>query len=59
MTYEELLAKAIERQNERDQWEQIAMKWKKLAQDRSEIIKQYEEIIKQYEEIIEKALTPR
>lgn len=52
MTYEELLAKAIERQNERDQWEQIAMKWKKLAQDRSEIIEQYEEIV-------QKALTPR
>lgn len=52
MTYEELLAKAIERQNERDQWEQIAMRWKELAETR-------DEIIKQYQEIVEKALTRR
>ncbi len=52
MTYEELAAKALERQRERDHWRHLAEEWKKLAQDRSEIIKQYEEII-------EKALTPR
>ena len=52
MTYEELLASVIKLQEQRDQWEQLAMRWKKLAQDRAEIIKQYEEIV-------QKALTPR
>lgn len=52
MIYEELAAKALERQRERDHWRHLAEGWKRIALGRSEVIKQYEEIV-------QKALTPR
>ena len=46
MTYDELLELALQRQNERDQWREVAMAWKGIAMERGKILDEIEEKLK-------------